>query len=126
MSDLKKQRAAECAKDLWGLILLPPFLPRRPSSSALSHFFPIPHLSAFFWAPSTLLSALCQLDFFFSVFRIFFGLLSVGFSLTSPPIFRATSHKSRDREIVRAQKDISKGRPKALPESCRVVTGPQV
>ena len=34
--------------------------------------------------------------------------------------------KSRDREIVRAQKKVSKGRPKTPPKSCSVVTDPQV
>ena len=36
---------------------------------------------------------------------------------------RATSH---DHEIVRAQKKVSKGRPKAPPKSCSVVMDPQV
>ena len=33
---------------------------------------------------------------------------------------------SRDHEIVRAQKKVSKGRPNTPPTSCSVVTGPQV
>ena len=37
-----------------------------------------------------------------------------------------TRAKSRDHEIVRAQKKVSKGRPKALPKPCSVVTNPQV
>jgi hypothetical protein len=41
---------------------------------------------------------------------------------------RATSPraKSRDHEIVRAQKKVSKGRPKTPPKSCNVVAEPQV
>ena len=34
--------------------------------------------------------------------------------------------KSRDHEIVRAQKKVSKGHPKAPPKSFSVVTNPQV
>jgi hypothetical protein len=34
--------------------------------------------------------------------------------------------KSRDLEIVRAQKEVSKGRPKTPPKPCSVVTGPRV
>ena len=34
--------------------------------------------------------------------------------------------KSRDHEIVRTQKKVSKGRPNAPPKSCSVVTNPQV
>ena len=37
-----------------------------------------------------------------------------------------TQAKSRDHEIVRAQKKVSKGRPKIPPKSCSVVTDPQV
>ena len=34
--------------------------------------------------------------------------------------------KSRDRDGVRAQMEVSKGRPNTPPTSCSVVTGPQV
>ena len=34
--------------------------------------------------------------------------------------------KSRDHEIVRAQKKVSEGRPKTPPKSCSVVTDTQV
>ena len=37
-----------------------------------------------------------------------------------------TRAKSRDHFIVRAQKKVSKGRPKTSPKSCSVVTDPQV
>ena len=37
-----------------------------------------------------------------------------------------TQAKSRDHEIVRAQKKVSKGRPNTPPKSCSVVTDPQV
>jgi hypothetical protein len=37
-----------------------------------------------------------------------------------------TQAKSRDHEIVRAQKKVSKGRPKTPSKSCSVVTDPQV
>ena len=37
-----------------------------------------------------------------------------------------TRAKSRDREIVRAQRKVSKGRPKTSPKSCSVVTVLQV
>ena len=37
-----------------------------------------------------------------------------------------TRAKSRDHDIVRAQKKVSKGRPKAPSKSCSVVTDPQV
>jgi hypothetical protein len=37
-----------------------------------------------------------------------------------------TRAKSRDHEIVRAQKKVSKGHPNTLPTSCSVVTDPQV
>jgi len=37
-----------------------------------------------------------------------------------------TRAKSRDHEIVRAQKKVSKGRPNTPPKSCSVVTDPQV
>ena len=37
-----------------------------------------------------------------------------------------TRAKSRDHEIVRAQKKVSKGRPKTPPKSSSVVTDPQV
>ena len=37
-----------------------------------------------------------------------------------------TQAKCRDHEIVRAQKKVSKGRPKIPPKSCSVVTDPQV
>ena len=37
-----------------------------------------------------------------------------------------TRAKSRDHKIVRAQKKVSKGRPKTPPNSCTVVTDPQV
>ena len=37
-----------------------------------------------------------------------------------------TRAKSRDHEIVRAPKKVSKGRPKTRPKSCSVVIGPQV
>jgi hypothetical protein len=37
-----------------------------------------------------------------------------------------TQAKSRDHEIVRAQKKVSKGRPNTPPTSCSVVTDPQV
>ena len=47
-----------------------------------------------------------------------FGPLSVG------PLH--TRAKSRDHEIVRAQKKVSKGLPKTLSKSCSVVTDPQV
>ena len=36
-----------------------------------------------------------------------------------------TLAKSRDREIVRAQKKVFKGRPNTPPKSCSVVTDPQ-
>ena len=42
---------------------------------------------------------------------------------------RATSHlraKSRDHDIMRAQKKVSKGRPNTPPKSCHVVADPQV
>ena len=39
---------------------------------------------------------------------------------------RATSHTSRDHEIVRAHKKVSKGRPNTPPTSYSVVTDPQV
>ena len=39
---------------------------------------------------------------------------------------RHTQDKIRNLEIVRAQKKLSTGRPKALPKPCNVVTGPQV
>jgi hypothetical protein len=34
--------------------------------------------------------------------------------------------KSRDHEIVKARKKVSKGRPHTPPKSCSVVTDPQV
>ena len=34
--------------------------------------------------------------------------------------------RARDREIVRAQKKVSKGRPNTPPQACSVVTDPQV
>ena len=37
-----------------------------------------------------------------------------------------TRATSRDHEIVRAQKKVSKGRPNTLPKSCSVVMDPQV
>jgi hypothetical protein len=37
-----------------------------------------------------------------------------------------TRAKSRDRDIVRAQKKVSKGRPKTRPKLCSVVTDSQV
>jgi hypothetical protein len=37
-----------------------------------------------------------------------------------------TRAKSRDHEVVRAQKKVSKGRPKTPPKSCSVVMDPQV
>ena len=37
-----------------------------------------------------------------------------------------TQARSRDQEIVRAQKKVSEGRPKSPPKSCSVVTDPQV
>ena len=37
-----------------------------------------------------------------------------------------TRAKSRDHEIVRAQQEVSTGRPNTPPRSCSVVTGPQV
>ena len=37
-----------------------------------------------------------------------------------------TPAKSRDYEIVRAEKKVSKGRPNTPPKSCSVVTNPQV
>ena len=37
-----------------------------------------------------------------------------------------TRAKSRDHDIVRAQKKVSKGRPNTPPKSCSVVTDPQV
>jgi hypothetical protein len=37
-----------------------------------------------------------------------------------------TRAKSRDHKIVRAQNKVSKGRPKTPPQSCSVVTDPQV
>jgi hypothetical protein len=37
-----------------------------------------------------------------------------------------TQAKSRDQEIVRAQKKVSRGRPMIPPKSCSVVTEPQV
>ena len=37
-----------------------------------------------------------------------------------------TRAKSHDHDIVRAQKKVSKGRRKAPPKSCGVVTGPRV
>jgi hypothetical protein len=37
-----------------------------------------------------------------------------------------TQAKSRDHEIVRAQKKVSEGRSKAPPKSCSVVRDPQV
>ena len=37
-----------------------------------------------------------------------------------------TRAKSRDHEIVRAQKKVSKARPTTPPTSCSVVTNPQV
>ena len=37
-----------------------------------------------------------------------------------------TRAKSRDHEIVRAQKKVPKGRPNTPPNSCSVVTHPQV
>jgi hypothetical protein len=37
-----------------------------------------------------------------------------------------TRAKSRDHEIVRAQKKVSKGRPNTPPKSCSVVMDPQV
>jgi len=37
-----------------------------------------------------------------------------------------TRAKSRDHDIVRAQKEVSKGRPNAPPTSCSVVMNPQV
>jgi hypothetical protein len=37
-----------------------------------------------------------------------------------------TRAKSRDHEIVRAQKKVFKGRPNTPPKSCSVVTDPQV
>ena len=37
-----------------------------------------------------------------------------------------TRAKSRDHEIVRAQKKVSKGRPNTPPKSCSVVTDPPV
>jgi hypothetical protein len=36
-----------------------------------------------------------------------------------------TRAKSRDHDIVRAQKKVSKGRPNTPPKSCSVVTDPQ-
>ena len=39
---------------------------------------------------------------------------------------RHTRAKSRDREIVRAEKKASRGRPNTPPQSCSVVTDPQV
>ena len=44
--------------------------------------------------------------------------------LSSGPL--RTQAKSRDHEIVRAQKEVSKGRPNTPPRSCSVVTDPQV
>ena len=37
-----------------------------------------------------------------------------------------TRAKSRDHEIVRAQKKVSKGHPNTPPKSCSVVTNPRV
>ena len=37
-----------------------------------------------------------------------------------------TRAKSHDHEIVKAQKKVSKGRPKSLPKSCNVVMDPRV
>ena len=37
-----------------------------------------------------------------------------------------TRAKSRDHDIVRAQKKVSKGRPNTPPKSCSVVMDPQV
>ena len=37
-----------------------------------------------------------------------------------------TQAKSRDHEIVRVQKKVSKGHPKTPPQSCTVVMDPQV
>ena len=37
-----------------------------------------------------------------------------------------TQAKSRDHEIVRAQKEVSKGCPNTPPKPCSVVTDPQV
>jgi hypothetical protein len=46
--------------------------------------------------------------------------------LVSPIPLVLLNTKSRDREIVRTQKEVSKGRPNTPPNSCSVLTNPQV
>jgi hypothetical protein len=58
-----------------------------------------------------------------SIFAKFMKISIIG-ALTLGPLH--TQAKSHDFEIVRAQKEVSKGRPKTPPKSYSVVTGPQV
>jgi hypothetical protein len=54
----------------------------------------------------------------------------LSFVISIPPSLHLgplrTRAKSRDHEIVRAQKKVSKGRPNTPPKSCSVVIDPQV
>ena len=47
-------------------------------------------------------------------------------NLPGPSGLLHTQAKSRDHEFVRAQKKVTKGRPKTPPKSCSVVTDPEV
>ena len=59
-----------------------------------------------------------------SIYVTIHSLLSLVADLVRGPLH--TQAKSRDHEIVRAQKKVFKGRPKTPPKSCGVVTNPQV